>query len=62
MLHTKEHYDLMNQFDKEFSYMRLDKEDKKLWGKSIIYEDGETNKLFCAYRHGYVFGKAIERR
>ena len=70
MLHTKEHYDLMNQFDrdvglrmlKEFSCMRLDKEDKKLWGKSIIYEDGETNKLFCAYRHGYVFGRAIERR
>ena len=59
MLHTKEHHELMQQFEKEFPYLRLDREPKELWPKSIIYQDGEVNQLFLAYRQGYSFGKTI---
>lgn len=57
MLYTKEHYDLMAQFEKEFKYLNLEKENKKLWKKSIIYQNGNTNNLFIAYRSGYALGK-----
>lgn len=57
MLHTKEHHDLMLHFEKNFSEYRLDKEEKSLWKKGIIYQDGEVNKLFLAYRMGYMLGK-----
>lgn len=58
-LHTKEHYDLMAQFERTFQNERLDREtDKELWIKGRIYQSGETNKLFLAYRLGYAFGKA----
>ena len=57
MLKTKEHYDLMNKFERDFSYLRLDKEDKELWANGRIYQSGETNNLFLAYRLGYSYGK-----
>ena len=57
-LGTKEHYDLMLNFEKLYKGHRLDKEDKKLWSKSIIYQDGLVNKLFLAYRYGYTLGKS----
>lgn len=60
-LETKEHYDLMAQFEKEFHHRRLDKEDKSMWPKSVVYQNGETNELFLAYRRGYALGKAIGR-
>jgi len=59
MLHTKEHYDLMKQFEKDFSHLRLDCENKTLWSKGIVYQNGEANNLFDAYRRGYAFGKAV---
>ena len=55
-LFSKEHYDLINDFERNFSE-RFDKEDKSLWAKSIIYQDGEVNKLFLAFRLGYSAGK-----
>lgn len=58
MLHTKEHYDLMAFFEKVFSHLRLDRESRELWTNSVIYQDGTTNKLFLAFRHGYTYGKA----
>lgn len=59
MLFTKEHYDLLNQFEKNFKHLRLDREQsKELWAIGRIYENGETNQLFLAYRLGYAFGKA----
>lgn len=62
MLLTKEHYDLMKQFEKDFPDKRLDREkDKKIWAKARIYENGETNNLFLAYRLGYSYGKAAHR-
>jgi hypothetical protein len=59
MLTTKEHYDLMKQFEAEFKGVRLDKESKDLWLRSRIYQDGNVNELFLAYRRGYSFGKAL---
>lgn len=57
MLHTKEHYDLMAKFERDFKHERLDKEDKELWSKGRIYQSGAVNSLFLAYRLGYSFGK-----
>lgn len=61
MLKTQEHIDLMAQFEKDLAPGRLDKEPKRLWPEGIIYQDGQVNKLFLAYRHGYAFGKCVER-
>lgn len=61
MLKSQEHYDLMAMFerDKGFSRSRrFDKEDKELWAKGIVYQDGMTNEMFRAYRNGYAYAKA----
>lgn len=54
---SKEFYDLMDQFDRSGLGNRYDKEPKELWKKGRIYQNGETNALFKAYRTGYAFGK-----
>lgn len=59
MLNTKEHQDLIAQFDKEFSHCRLDKEPKEFWPNGIIYQEGNINNLFIAYRSGYSLGKKV---
>ena len=61
MLNTAEHVELMQMFEKEFSGYRLDRENKDLWPMQRIYQNGETNTLFLAYRRGYALGKAVER-
>jgi hypothetical protein len=61
MLKTQEHIDLIQMFEREFTGHRTDKESKDLWAKGRIYQDGQLNELFLAYRRGYAFGKAIER-
>lgn len=57
MLNTKEHYQLMEMFEKSFRGNRFDKEDKSFWAKGNVYQCGVTNNLFLAYRLGYAFGK-----
>lgn len=59
MLKTKEHYDLLYQFEKDLKVLETDKEPKELWCKGIIYCNGKVNELFRAYRTGYAFGKTI---
>ena len=66
MLGTAEHYALMQQFEKDAAKMtatrlRFDKEDKALWPKGIIYQDGLANDLFRLYALGYSFGRFTER-
>jgi hypothetical protein len=63
MLQNKEHIELMDQFEKDCKAHigRTDKEDKTLWARGIIYQDGKTNELFLVYRKGYSFGKCVER-
>lgn len=60
MLHDKEHYDLMAAFERCHSG-RMDKEDKAMWPKGIIYQDGHVNDLFLSFRHGYAYAKADAR-
>lgn len=58
---SKEHYDVIAQFDVEFrGQCRLDKERKELWKRGLIYQSGESNVLFIAYIRGYAFGKAVQ--
>lgn len=48
---------LMRQFEADMSPGgRLDKEQRDLWARNVIYQDGATNNLFLAYLHGYVYG------
>jgi len=60
-LHDSEHAALMAQFEKNYAGMRMDREDRKsgLWEKGYLYQDGEVNKLFLAYRQGYALAKSI---
>lgn len=55
---SQEHYDIIAMFDREFSHLRLDKETKDIWSKSHVYQNGDVNNLFLAYRKGFAFGKA----
>lgn len=59
MLQTKEHYDLIAAFERDFKYLALAKEDKSDWGRGIIYQNGTTNEMFKVYRYGYAYGKAV---
>lgn len=61
MLKTQEHIDLIAMFEREFSGHRLDKESKELWTMGRIYQDGELNERFLAYRRGYAYGKAVHQ-
>lgn len=57
MLMTKEHYDLMASFEREHKHRRLDREkNKDFWKRGTVYEDGQVNDLFLAYRKGYALG------
>lgn len=55
----KYHYDLMAQFEKQFPHRRFDKEPKEIWPIARVYQDGQTNELFLAYRAGAAYGRAI---
>lgn len=61
MLMTKEHYELIDMFDRLFKHERLDKEDKSLWKQGNVYQDGHVNNLFLAFRHGFAYGRTVER-
>jgi len=58
-LTSKDHYELVAQFDKQFSHRRLDKENKERWLKGNVYQDGNVNELFLAFRAGVAYGVAI---
>lgn len=60
-IHTREHQEMMVEFEKQFRHRRLDREAKEFWPKGIVYQDGQTNELFLAYRSGYALGTAVER-
>ena len=62
-IHDKEFYELLAQFDKYAKQNlrgRLDKEDKQLWSKRVIYQDGKINEAFLVFSAGYMFRKSIE--
>lgn len=55
-LFGKSHYDLMDQFEAQFPHHRLDRETKDIWSKGRIYQNGQTNDLFLAFRSGFAYG------
>lgn len=58
---SKDHYEMMAFFEQNFrGRFRLDREeDKALWAKGAVYQNGEANAAFIAFRHGVAYGKAI---
>ena len=56
---SKEHYEILSNFEKNFKEMRLDREkNMDLWKIGQVYENGETNKMYQAFILGYAFGRA----
>jgi hypothetical protein len=49
---------MIAMFEREFSGRR-DKESKDLWPMGRIYQDGQVNDLFLAYRKGYALARAV---
>lgn len=59
-LTSKEHYEMIEFFERTFKgQFRLDKEDKSMWAKGNVYQDGDANRLFKAFREGVAYGKAV---
>lgn len=62
LLNSQEHIDIMASFERQHRFLRLDREkDRALWSKGYIYQDGEANRLFIAFRLGCAFAKAYYR-
>lgn len=57
-LGSQEHIDLMAMFERIYKG-RMDKEEKALWRMGRIYQDGQINELFLAFRQGAAYGKAL---
>lgn len=60
MLGTKEHYEVIEQFKRQFKHLRLDHEAKELWAKGHVFQDGKVDELFSVFLKGYAFGKSVE--
>lgn len=58
---SREHYDLIDMFDRLYKGHRLDKEAKAMWPRGYVYQNGEVNDLFLAFRQGVAFGQALNR-
>lgn len=56
----REHYELMEFFERTHSHLRLDHEIKDLWSNGNVYQSGEANAIFIAFRKGYELGKVIQ--
>ena len=57
-IHTQEHIDMIAMFEKDHRG-RFDKEPKSLWPMGRVYQDGQLNELFLAYRRGYALARAV---
>jgi len=62
-LGSKGHEDLMRQFEMVYKSVpvrvRFDREAKDMWSKGHLYQDGLTNDLFIAFRHGCAYGLVV---
>jgi len=56
-LGSKEHYDILDNFEKNHKYLRLDREEQSLWGIGQVYQNGETNNLYKSFILGYSLGR-----
>ena len=66
MLHTKEFYEIMKEFEKNakklvnLGSMGLAKEDKENWAKQLYYCDGNANNAFKMFLFGVSLGKTLQ--
>jgi hypothetical protein len=59
-LGSKEHDEILANFEKNFKGYRMDREkNPDLRKKGILYESGETNALCRAFIMGYSFGRSV---
>ncbi len=56
-LGSKDHEEIVAMFERVYPHLRLDKETKEMRSRGYIYQNGETNNLFLAFRHGAAFGR-----
>ena len=62
MFGTKEFYDIIEMFEKEFKgEFRFDRENKEIWSKGYVYQHGDCNRMFQAFLRGVSFGKLYYR-
>jgi len=54
---TKEFYELMEQFERDFAYNHPVREGKESWKYQHFYAN--VNDMFLAYMAGYSFGKSV---
>jgi hypothetical protein len=62
-LGSKDHYDAIAMFDKIARSLparnfRLDKENRAMWKKGIVYQDDAANVAFAAFLQGVAWGRA----
>ena len=62
-LGSKDHYEAIAMFDKIVNShpamcFRLDKEDRAMWRKGIVYQDNAANVAFAAFLQGVAWGRA----
>ena len=55
---SKEFYELMEQFERDFSQFRPRREQEDVWEYRHFYTN-EVNNMFLAYMAGYSFGRSV---
>lgn len=58
-INSQEHEEIIADFEKQFCGLRIDKEPRELWPKQNIYQNGEANALFLAFRAGYATARCV---
>lgn len=56
---SKEYYEMLSNFEKHYTGRRFDKESAEFQKSGNIYQDGEVNNLFLAFRLGYSYARAV---
>lgn len=54
---SKEHYEILDSFEKDYRRLSMDREEKSLWKKGQVYQNGYVNALYQAYAAGYALGR-----
>jgi hypothetical protein len=59
---STEHYAMMEFFERTMKgRWRLDREDKSMWAKGRIYQNGEANAAFLIFRQGVAYGESLSQ-
>jgi len=60
-IETQEHHEMMYEFDK-LHKTTPKREPFSIWHTGYLYQDGEINKEFIAFRKGYALAKHLCRQ